>query len=150
MSAFENSYEHEKKGDKFMEKKFENNLSPEQELYIKEKLFEKYGENLENYGITVNSNVEICNMAEFLITEHPEKYAKSMSTENDYRNDENLRKIYAVRIIFICLALLTAKQGLTIGFWCLVFTSTKAIYLSFTATISSSPYLQLKFLLIIS
>lgn len=77
-----------------MEKKYEQN--PEKAKYIKQKLFEKYGENFEKHGMSVNSDLEICNLAEFLILEHPEKYAKSMGTENNYRNDEDLQKIYAV------------------------------------------------------
>lgn len=79
-----------------MEKNFRNELNPEQEADIKEKLWEKYQDVFEKYKIKSISEAEICNMAEFLITMHPEKYAKSMGTENNYRRDENLRKIYAV------------------------------------------------------
>lgn len=77
-----------------MEKNYETN--PEKARYIKQKLFEKYGENFQKHGMSMDSDLEICNLAEFLITEHPEKYAKSMGTENNYRNDEDLQKIYAV------------------------------------------------------
>ena len=79
-----------------MEKNYQSKLTLEQQKYIKEMLFEKYGENFQKYGMSVSSDLEICNLAEFFITEHPEKYAKSIEIENNYRNDENLRKIYAV------------------------------------------------------
>lgn len=79
-----------------MEKNFRNDLNPEQEAYIKEKLWEKYKDSFQRNGMDSISETEICNMAEFLITMHPEKYAKSIGTENNYRRDENLRKIYAV------------------------------------------------------
>lgn len=40
--------------------------------------------------------IQVCNLAEFLIAEHPEKYDKTAGTRMDYENDENLQKIFAV------------------------------------------------------
>lgn len=77
-----------------MEKNYEKN--PQKANYIKENLFKKYPEIFEKYEMDELSSVQVCNLAEFLIAEHPEKYDKSSGTRMDYENDENLQKIYAV------------------------------------------------------
>ncbi len=38
----------------------------------------------------------MCNLADFLIKEHPEKYDKTAGTRMDYENDENLKRIFAI------------------------------------------------------
>lgn len=38
----------------------------------------------------------MCNLADFFIKEHPEKYDKTAGTRMDYENDENLKRIFAI------------------------------------------------------
>lgn len=38
----------------------------------------------------------MCNLPDFLIKEHPEKYDKTAGTRMDYENDENLKRIFAI------------------------------------------------------
>lgn len=79
-----------------MEYNFKNDLNPEQERYIKEMLYQKYAEQFKANGINSVEQMQICNMAEFLIALHPEKYARTAGDESNYRRDKNLKEIYAV------------------------------------------------------
>lgn len=77
-----------------MDKRYEKN--PEQSKYMKEKLLQKYPEIFEKYEIDESTQIQVCNMVEFLIVEHPEKYDRTAGTRMDYENNEELRRIYAV------------------------------------------------------
>lgn len=77
-----------------MQKNYERN--PEQANYIKQKLMKRYPEIFEKYEIKDISEIQVCNLAEFLIKEHPEKYDRTDGTRMDYENDENLKKIFAI------------------------------------------------------
>lgn len=76
-----------------MERPIQNSLTDEE----KQELFnEKNRKILEKYAITSMEQIQGCNLAEFLISQHPEKYDKTPGTRMDYENNENLQKIYAV------------------------------------------------------
>ena len=77
-----------------MKKNYENN--PEKARYIKENLLKKYPEIFEKYEMSEFSQIQVCNLAEFLIAEHPEKYDRTAGTRMNYENNEELQRIYAV------------------------------------------------------
>ena len=74
-----------------MEKRYEKNL--EKAKYLKDNLQKQYPEIFDDHEIDDLSQVQVCNLAEFLIAEHPEKYEKNRTI---YEQDENLQRIYAV------------------------------------------------------
>lgn len=86
-----------------MEKSFNSRLTEEEQRKIKEKLYNDYTEffkNIkvgENDGIDALDDIEICDLAEFLILMNPDKYADTPGNEMNYRNDEHLQKIYVLK-----------------------------------------------------
>ena len=74
-----------------MEKSYEKN--PEIAMEKKRELQEMYPEIFEKYKINDLSQVEVCNLAEFLIAQNPDKYEKNRAA---YENDENMQKVYAI------------------------------------------------------
>lgn len=74
-----------------MDKNYEEN--PEKSKYIKENLQSRYPEIFEYYEMDDLSQIQVCNLAEFLLAEHPEKYEKNRVI---YETDEDLKRIYAV------------------------------------------------------
>lgn len=77
-----------------MQRNYENN--PEKANYIKQNLMKKYPEIFEKYEMSELSEVQVCNLAEFLIAEHPEKYDRTTGTRMDYENNQELQRIYTV------------------------------------------------------
>lgn len=77
-----------------MQKNYEDN--PKKAGDIKADLLKKYPEIFEKYEINDLSSVQVCNLAEFLIKEHPEKYDKTQGTRMNYENNKDLQNIYAI------------------------------------------------------
>lgn len=72
-----------------MEKKFETKDSMKSICELQK---DEYIEILKKYGVSLEQT-EICDLAEFLLTEHNEKYEKNRAI---YETDEDLKKIYAI------------------------------------------------------
>lgn len=77
-----------------MQKNYERNF--EKAKYIKENLSKKYPEIFQKYQMEEISQIQVCNLAEFFIKEHPEKYDKTAGTRMDYENNEDLQRIYTL------------------------------------------------------
>lgn len=77
-----------------MQRNYESNS--EKANYIKQNLMKKYPEIFEKYEMSELSEMQVCNLAEFLIAEHPEKYDRTAGTRMDYENNQDLQRIYTV------------------------------------------------------
>lgn len=74
-----------------MQKNYEKN--PEKANVIKQSLRKKYAQIFEKYEIEELSHLQVCNLAEFLLKEHPEKYEKARTI---YEQNPELSRVYAV------------------------------------------------------
>lgn len=77
-----------------MQKNYENN--PEKANVVKQSLQRKYPELFQKYEMEELAQLQVCNLAEFFLKEHPEKYDKTAGTRMNYENNKELTRIYAV------------------------------------------------------